>query len=96
MIGPLTNRGHPVVPTVDVRREEIICGMKPRRPDYSMFCVAGVQKFAMKIQLARYRMAAHAFTAVLDVLSIRYLLEMSRLFACGDKEIHGTTGRGRL
>ena len=44
----------------------------------------------MKIQLAGYRMAAHAFTAVLDVLSIRYLLEMSRIFACGDKEIHGT------
>jgi hypothetical protein len=30
MIGPLTNRGHPWVPTVGVRREEIIFGMNPR------------------------------------------------------------------
>ena len=40
------------------------------------------------MQLVGHRVAARAFTDVRDVLSIRCLLAMTRLFAVDDKEFH--------
>ncbi|WP_146220990.1 hypothetical protein [Mycolicibacterium moriokaense] len=61
MIGPLTNRGHPWVPTVDVRREEIIFGMDPRHEDCSIFGVAVDPKLAKKLKLEAYLVADQLF-----------------------------------
>src|SRR6202171_1604040 len=61
MIGPLTNRGHPGVPTVCVRHKHIICGMDTRRPNYRTFYVAAGPKSATKIQLAGYRARTLSF-----------------------------------